>query len=67
MRFELWRGDVIRFCKDERRRRGFDRIVLYTNEKMTENLSIYPRLGYAEVARRTENGFSRVSFEKRLT
>lgn len=33
---------------------------LYTNEKMTENLSIYPKLGYVEVGRRTENGFNRV-------
>jgi len=33
---------------------------------MTENLSIYPHLGYIEVDRREEDGFSRVYFEKRL-
>jgi hypothetical protein len=33
---------------------------------MTENLSIYPRLGYVEVARRSEDGFNRVFFEKQL-
>jgi hypothetical protein len=42
-------------------------VHLYTNEKMTDNLSIYPKLGYVEVARRTENGFNRVYFEKSLT
>lgn len=58
---------LIRFCEDEARRRGYDAVHLYTNEKMTENLALYPRLGYAEVARRTEDGFHRVYFEKRLS
>ena len=31
---------------------------------MTENLSFYPRMGYAEVDRRHEDGFDRVFFEK---
>ena len=57
---------LIGFCEEEARRRGFSAVHLYTNEKMTENLSIYPRLGYAEVARRTEDGFNRVFFEKPL-
>ncbi|MEQ9160672.1 MAG: hypothetical protein RLO10_10775 [Roseovarius indicus] len=39
---------------------------LYTNEKMVANLSIYPHLGYAETDRRTEDGFNRVYFEKRV-
>jgi hypothetical protein len=34
---------------------------------MRENLSIYPRLGYVEVARRNEYGLDRVFFEKALT
>ncbi|WP_210268083.1 GNAT family N-acetyltransferase [Brucella intermedia] len=58
---------LIRFCEEEARRRGFNAVHLYTNEKMAENLSIYPRLGYAEVARRAEDGFNRVFFEKPLT
>ena len=48
------------------RQRGLKAVHLYTNEKMTENLSLYPRLGYIEVARRMEDGFSRVYFEKSL-
>jgi hypothetical protein len=39
---------------------------LYTNAAMTENLELYPRLGYQETARRTENGFERVFFTKQL-
>ena len=39
---------------------------LYTNEAMTENLARYPRLGSDEYDRRTENGFARVFFSKRL-
>lgn len=58
---------LIQFCEDEAKRSGFDSVQLYTNEKMTENLSIYPWLVYTEVERRTENGFKRVYFEKRLS
>ncbi|MFZ2871296.1 GNAT family N-acetyltransferase [Zavarzinia sp.] len=57
---------LISYCESEARRRGLGAVSLYTNEKMAENLSIYPRLGYAEVARRTEDGFNRVYFEKPL-
>jgi GNAT superfamily N-acetyltransferase len=55
---------LIRFCEDEARRLSLSGVHLYTNEKMTENLSIYPHLGYAEVDRRSEDGFDRVFFEK---
>lgn len=42
-------------------------IELYTNAKMTENLALYPRLGYAEIDRRREDGFDRVFFRKALS
>jgi ribosomal protein S18 acetylase RimI-like enzyme len=58
--------DLIGFCENATRKRGLKAVHLYTNEKMTENLSIYPRLGYVEVARHTEDGFNRVYFEKSL-
>lgn len=57
---------LISFCEEEARRRNLGSVHLYTNEKMTENLSIYPRLGYVEVARRSEDGFDRVFFEKQV-
>ena len=45
---------------------GLHRIELYTNAKMTENLDLYPRLGYRQFDRRIEDGFDRVYFEKDL-
>ena len=57
---------LINFCENAARERGIGAVFLYTNEKMTENLSIYARLGYAEVGRRIEDGFNRVYFEKVL-
>jgi ribosomal protein S18 acetylase RimI-like enzyme len=39
---------------------------LYTNQLMTENLALYPALGYTETARRVEDGFARVYFSKRI-
>jgi GNAT superfamily N-acetyltransferase len=57
---------LIGFCENAARRRGMNAVRLYTNEKMIDNLSIYPKLGYVEVAHRTENGFNRVYFEKSL-
>jgi N-acetylglutamate synthase-like GNAT family acetyltransferase len=45
---------------------GFRELRLYTNEKMVENLSWYPRLGYRETERRAESGFARVFFAKTI-
>ncbi|MFT4302534.1 MAG: GNAT family N-acetyltransferase [Desulfovibrio sp.] len=57
---------LITFCEDEARRLGLEAVHLYTNEMMTANHSIYPRLGYIEVDRRTDEGFNRVFFQKKL-
>lgn len=57
---------LIRFCEDQALRSGLGSVQLYTNARMTENLAIYPRLGYLEVERRSEDGFDRVYFEKTL-
>ncbi len=45
---------------------GFHRVELYTNAMMTENLGLYPRLGYQQFDRRIEDGFDRVYFGKDL-
>lgn len=45
-------------------RLGLPELRLYTNAAMTENLNFYTRLGYQEVARRTDHGFQRVFFSK---
>lgn len=48
------------------REAGFEAIRLYTHERMVENRALYPRLGYVETHRATEDGFERVHFAKRL-
>ena len=58
---------LLGFCEDQARQAGARSVQLYTNEKMIENLTIYPHLGYREIDRRCENGFHRVYFEKLLT
>jgi len=57
-------GRLIAFVEVEARRRGFVAVELYTNEKMFENLDMYPKHGYVEIDRRTVDGFARVFFRK---
>lgn len=57
---------LIGFVEQEARRLGHRRVELYTNEKMAENLVLYPRLGYREIGRWEEDGFQRVFFRKSL-
>lgn len=56
---------LIAFTEAEARRRGHARLRLYTNEKMVENVAMYPRLGFTETHRGDEAGHRRVYFEKR--
>jgi ribosomal protein S18 acetylase RimI-like enzyme len=57
---------LLRFAETRAGELGKDRLELYTNEKMTENVALYTRLGYTETDRRTEDGHRRVFMEKRL-
>ena len=45
---------------------GLGAVELYTNAHMTENLRLYPSLGFDLVDRRREDGFDRVYFSKSL-
>jgi GNAT superfamily N-acetyltransferase len=58
---------LLDFAEDEARRRGWGRIVLYTNVMMTDNIAIYAKRGYVERERRREKGFDRVYMVKTLT
>ena len=58
---------LLAFAEDEALRPGFDRIELYTNAAMRENIEYYPRLGYKEIGRHEEDGFERVFFRKSLS
>ncbi|MCP4328624.1 MAG: GNAT family N-acetyltransferase [Alphaproteobacteria bacterium] len=57
---------LVRHVEDAAEREGLAAIELYTNEKMTENLDYYRRLGYRETGRREEDGFNRVFFRKEI-
>jgi len=57
---------LLDFAEGRARQGGLVRMTLYTNAQMTENLNLYPRLGFAETGRATEGGFERVYFEKVL-
>lgn len=41
-------------------------IRLYTNEKMTESMAVYRKIGFLERERKLEDGFQRVYMEMRI-
>jgi ribosomal protein S18 acetylase RimI-like enzyme len=57
---------LVDFAERHARELGLAAVELYTNEAMTENLHLYPRLGYVETRRGVEDGFRRVYFRKAL-
>lgn len=57
---------LMNYCEERAIALGCHVIELYTNEKMSANLAIYPKLGYLETDRRIEDGFHRVYFRKQL-
>ncbi len=58
---------LVEYCEATARNNGDPAVELYTNEMMTENLTLYPRLGYQEIGRWSEDGFNRVFFNKRIS
>lgn len=66
-----WRGKgvgrfMLEFAESEARRQGYNSIYLFTHEKMTENQTLYKRIGYVEYDRRLEMGLARVYMRKSL-
>jgi ribosomal protein S18 acetylase RimI-like enzyme len=57
---------LIEFAEAEARRLGCAELRLYTHEKMTENISLYQRLGFVETGRGQEAGYDRVFMCKSL-
>lgn len=58
---------LMAFAEAEACRRGYAEVRLYTHQMMTENIAMYPRLGYQETGRGIEDGYARVFFAKRLS
>jgi len=54
-------------AEQDARELGLPEVRLYTNEKMTENQTFYPRHGYVDTARGEQDGYSRVFYAKRIT
>jgi GNAT superfamily N-acetyltransferase len=66
-----WRGNgygkiLLAFAETKALEQGMRLLRLYTNEAMTENLALYPAMGYVETHRAEGKGFRRVYFEKHL-
>jgi GNAT superfamily N-acetyltransferase len=57
---------LIGFAEGHARGAGLAEVTLYTNERMTENLRLYPALGYVETGRSVQSGFARVFYRKPL-
>jgi ribosomal protein S18 acetylase RimI-like enzyme len=57
---------LLAFAEVAAREAGTPTLRLYTHAAMTENLALYPRLGYEQTERRADAGFERVFFVKHL-
>lgn len=57
---------LLAWAEQEARHTGYDRIRLYTNSLMTENIALYTRLGYHETGRESYHDLVVVHFSKSL-
>ncbi|CEF77546.1 hypothetical protein FGSG_12562 [Fusarium graminearum PH-1] len=57
---------LMRYAEDFAKQHGRNALTLYTNVVMVENLALYPKMGFVETERRTDEGFERVYFRKEL-
>jgi len=57
---------MLEFAEHAARDAGLRCIRLYTNEVMTENISLYSRIGYSETHRAEEKGLRRIYMTKQL-
>jgi GNAT superfamily N-acetyltransferase len=55
---------LMQFAEQEASRRGYSELRLYTHQMMTENLAMYPALGWQETGRGEQAGYQRVFFRK---
>lgn len=55
---------LISFAELQAQKLGYSSLSLYTHIKMTENIEIYKKMGYAEMERREVKGYQRIYFRK---
>lgn len=58
--------EMMIFAEEAARKAGYKTIRLYTNVMMTENITLYARVGYVETHRAVEKGLHRIYMTKRL-
>ena len=58
--------ELMALAEKEAQRLGYTAVTLYTNERMTENIELYKKLGYTETERKTEQGYQRVYMRKSM-
>lgn len=57
---------LVEFAVNHALQKKADRVRVYTNAAMIENLRWYEKLGFYEIGRKVENGYNRVWLEKKL-
>lgn len=57
---------LMNYAEELAQSQGISALTLFTNIKMYENLSLYAKMGFIETERKTESGFERVHFRKKL-
>jgi N-acetylglutamate synthase-like GNAT family acetyltransferase len=57
---------LLQVAEEQARAHDLPEVRLYTNDAMVENLAYYPRRGYQQRHRTTQDGFRRVFFRKLL-
>jgi len=57
---------LVKLAESEATTRGFNKLDLYTHERMHENIELYKSLGYSETERKEVQGYNRVYMEKYL-
>jgi ribosomal protein S18 acetylase RimI-like enzyme len=57
---------LVEFVESEATKRNLVEVRLWTRAEMSENISMYERLGYTVTSRATVDGYARVYFAKQL-
>ncbi len=57
---------LIELAESETQNQGYEQLVLYTHQCMTENIEMYKAMGYVETERKNVRGYDRVYMRKNL-
>ena len=58
---------LLTLAESKARASGYRSIYVYINEMMTENQSLYAKVGYVEYGRRINGGYARIFMRKQLS